>query len=266
MIVSKSRSRCWYTNEMLKRVENVNLYYIGSDIKLEYSDGVWDEAEKVIKGLEVAFKPKIRVQGFRRRPLGIKNISASFTLIFAVQDEATIVNDKRLSEVIFPFEDMADTLGEQIESKADELLKKQIIEESKKKPICFTLSLFASDNDNKYWLYDGRFYLDKENLDSDEVKALLITRNRMRKARINRAKTIASTPSLPVSEARRGFIPEDTRLLVWERDGGKCTKCGSRNELQFDHIIPFSLGGSSTADNLQILCGPCNRAKGNSIV
>lgn len=116
-----------------------------------------------------------------------------------------------------------------------------------------------------YWLLDGKLYKDTDNLKADEVVALLVTRKRMNKARINRAKSIASTPDTPIDGMRRGFIPEDVRLLVWKRDGGKCTKCGSRNELQFDHIIPFSLGGGSSDDNLQILCGPCNRTKSNSI-
>ncbi|RSM87100.1 hypothetical protein DMH25_42665 [Streptomyces sp. WAC 01325] len=32
--------------------------------------------------------------------------------------------------------------------------------------------------------------------------------------------------------------------------------------MQFDHVIPVAMGGSSGADNLQVLCGPCNRSKG----
>ena len=39
-------------------------------------------------------------------------------------------------------------------------------------------------------------------------------------------------------------------------------ECGSRFEIQYDHVIPLSLGGASTAENLQILCAPCNQAKG----
>jgi 5-methylcytosine-specific restriction endonuclease McrA len=39
-----------------------------------------------------------------------------------------------------------------------------------------------------------------------------------------------------------------------------------QSEFQYDHIIPVSVRGGSTEDNLQILCGPCNRRKGASIV
>jgi 5-methylcytosine-specific restriction endonuclease McrA len=65
---------------------------------------------------------------------------------------------------------------------------------------------------------------------------------------------------------QRGAIPTDVKQLVCHRDRGSCRMCGSNNELQFDHIIPISAGGSSTETNLQILCGPCNRRKGAAIV
>ena len=66
-------------------------------------------------------------------------------------------------------------------------------------------------------------------------------------------------------EAPRGAIPDDVKHLVWQRDGGACRSCGATLELQFDHVIPVSMGGASTPENLQILCGPCNRRKGASL-
>ncbi len=46
--------------------------------------------------------------------------------------------------------------------------------------------------------------------------------------------------------ARRDRIPDSVRLFVWQRDEGKCIKCGSQERLEFDHIIPIAKGGSNT--------------------
>jgi hypothetical protein len=74
--------------------------------------------------------------------------------------------------------------------------------------------------------------------------------------------------SLPVpSEPKpRRIIPTWVKLEVWTRDGGKCTMCRSTEDLHFDHIIPWSKGGSSaTPDNIQLLCGRHNLQKHDKI-
>jgi len=54
------------------------------------------------------------------------------------------------------------------------------------------------------------------------------------------------------------------KIAVSVRDEGKCRICGSTKDLQYDHIIPWSRGGSSTdPDNIQLLCGYHNRLKRN---
>ena len=62
------------------------------------------------------------------------------------------------------------------------------------------------------------------------------------------------------------LIPSSVKLLVWKRDHGRCAKCGSQDNLHFDHIIPYSRGGSSlVAENIQILCARHNLAKRDKI-
>jgi len=60
---------------------------------------------------------------------------------------------------------------------------------------------------------------------------------------------------------RRPGIPEAVKLVVHRRDGGRCAYCGSSELLQFDHIIPVSMGGNSEVANLQLACSDCNRRK-----
>lgn len=60
------------------------------------------------------------------------------------------------------------------------------------------------------------------------------------------------------------YISPTTKKIVYARDGGKCRCCGSSLNLEYDHIIPFSCGGSSDRTNIQLLCRSCNRSKSNS--
>ena len=66
--------------------------------------------------------------------------------------------------------------------------------------------------------------------------------------------------------AQSRYISATTKQIVYSRDGGVCQCCGSSLNLEFDHITPFSCGGSSDASNIQLLCQKCNRSKSNSCV
>lgn len=62
------------------------------------------------------------------------------------------------------------------------------------------------------------------------------------------------------------LIPSSVKLEVWKRDGGKCVLCGKRENLHFDHDIPYSRGGSSlTAKNVRLLCARHNLQKHDKI-
>jgi 5-methylcytosine-specific restriction endonuclease McrA len=53
---------------------------------------------------------------------------------------------------------------------------------------------------------------------------------------------------------------------VWKRDQGRCVECGATDELHFDHVVPFSKGGTSlTAENVQLLCARHNLMKSANI-
>lgn len=65
--------------------------------------------------------------------------------------------------------------------------------------------------------------------------------------------------------AKRPPIPKEVADAVYRRDGGRCVYCGSQENLHFDHIIPFSKGGDTSVENLQLLCRKCNLEKYNKI-
>ena len=52
----------------------------------------------------------------------------------------------------------------------------------------------------------------------------------------------------------------------YREQGGCCPHCGKQctyGEMEGDHVVPYSKGGKTEYSNLQMLCAPCNRSKGN---
>lgn len=76
-----------------------------------------------------------------------------------------------------------------------------------------------------------------------------------------------NTPCQVIHKTKRE--PSDRlKIQVLMRDGNRCKLCGIKcndglHNIHFDHIIPWSKGGETTLDNLQVLCSACNEAKGN---
>jgi hypothetical protein len=57
---------------------------------------------------------------------------------------------------------------------------------------------------------------------------------------------------------------DETRRIIFRRDGYKCTYCGTTNgPFHCDHIIPATQGGSDEHDNLATACWKCNQIKNN---
>ena len=76
---------------------------------------------------------------------------------------------------------------------------------------------------------------------------------------------VAGMPAALEIKPRRAAIPRTVQREVWQRDGGRCVECATKEKLCFDHIVPFSRGGSNSVRNLQLLCEQCNLSKGNRI-
>lgn len=72
---------------------------------------------------------------------------------------------------------------------------------------------------------------------------------------------VPGTPP-PLGQRNSRTIPQDVKIAVAARDGGRCRQCGSAEDLHYDHVIPWSKGGANTASNIQLLCGYHNRVKG----
>ena len=114
------------------------------------------------------------------------------------------------------------------------------------------------------WSYNGYFRLADAWIEPDDNRNVFKFRLEMMEE-IFDSSTIADEPTLLEQEHNR-LIPTSVKVEVWKRDRGQCVYCGSRTNLHYDHIIPFSKGGSSTtAANIQLLCATCNLRKHDSI-
>ncbi len=79
-------------------------------------------------------------------------------------------------------------------------------------------------------------------------------------------KNLKKVKEYPPKKPSPRYISSEVRNKVWLRDDGKCKRCGVRANLEFDHIIPVSKGGSNTEKNIELLCKGCNIKKSNRIV
>jgi hypothetical protein len=104
-----------------------------------------------------------------------------------------------------------------------------------------------------------------EEKEKEEIAKKLIERQRRRMLEQQVRLKLIETGELFGDQHRRPFIPRDVVDAVYRRDGGRCVYCGAAENLQLDHIIPFSKGGATSIENLQLLCQKCNIKKSNQI-
>ncbi len=110
------------------------------------------------------------------------------------------------------------------------------------------------------WTYRGLFeMIDYRFIDREDRKVFEFTLT-VTDQRLDEAKQHRETKQIDLEQTRQ--IPGKIKLAVYKRDKGICTKCGSKDSLHFDHILPYSKGGTSLKEeNIQLLCARHNLQK-----
>lgn len=110
------------------------------------------------------------------------------------------------------------------------------------------------------WSYNGVFHLVDSWQERDDHRIVF----KFRLVAVEGEEDFAQPVQMDAE--RRRIIPTSVKLEVWKRDAGKCAVCSATDELHFDHILPFSKGGTSlTAANVQLLCARHNLKKHDRI-
>ena len=77
---------------------------------------------------------------------------------------------------------------------------------------------------------------------------------------LNKAKEHRKEKVIDLEQTRQ--IPGPVKAAVYIRDKGACVMCGANDNIHFDHILPYSKGGTSLKEeNIQLLCARHNLQK-----
>lgn len=144
------------------------------------------------------------------------------------------------------------------------------IQRSQEEPIPIPAPDYLGVSSNKFWFFKGYVY-DVESVrrnqqySDDQIQLLILEHFDKERKKFERLNRLYKSDNAQEGAYRRERIPEHVRIAVWRRYGGKCARCGRRERLEYDHIVPVSKGGSNTGRNIELLCEQCNRKKGGCV-
>ena len=118
---------------------------------------------------------------------------------------------------------------------------------------------------DKVWLFQDDLYIVNDDYSEEEQQLLVLEEADKERELFERLRTKHNSKAVRQIRFDRPCIPEEVRIAVWRRDDGQCARCGSREQLEYDHIIPISKGGSNAVRNIELLCQRCNREKSDRI-
>jgi hypothetical protein len=101
----------------------------------------------------------------------------------------------------------------------------------------------------QWWWWQNAFYWESGDCGPEDVAALLVMLER------DDEQGLEWELDARLAEP----IPEDVKRLVSERDKERCLACGSDELIQYDHVVPWSMGGGNEPQNIRLLCAGCNR-------
>ena len=107
----------------------------------------------------------------------------------------------------------------------------------------------ARAGDRQWWWWRDTFYWESGDYEPEDVRTVLLMLERDDEQDLERELGLHLVDP----------IPADVKRLVFERDRGRCLACGSEELIQYDHVVPFSMGGANEPQNLRLLCAGCNR-------
>ena len=84
----------------------------------------------------------------------------------------------------------------------------------------------------------------------------------VRHQHVNPRETKSALPAPENAQAQQPKrVTQEVRAAIFERDEGKCVRCGSTDRVEVDHILPQSCGGPHISENLRLLCKSCNAGR-----
>jgi hypothetical protein len=101
----------------------------------------------------------------------------------------------------------------------------------------------------QWWWWRNEFYWESGDLGAEEIGALLVMLEE------DDEQGIEWELGLHLADP----IPDDVKRLVFERDRGRCLACGSHELIQYDHVVPSSMGGDNEPQNIRLMCAGCSR-------
>ncbi len=101
----------------------------------------------------------------------------------------------------------------------------------------------------QWWWWRNAFYWESGDYEPEDIRALLAMLER------DDEQGLEWELGLRMAEP----IPEGVKRLVFERDRGRCMACGSDELIQYDHVVPSSIGGDNEPENIRLLCAGCIR-------